>query len=48
MTRSVADSGVIDILQSLRHIKHGLEGAEASEYFSNHRIAPCLVLQPPG
>jgi hypothetical protein len=27
----------VDIMQSLRHIKRGLQGANTSKYFGNHR-----------
>ena len=36
--RRIATGSVIDILQSLRYIKSGLDGAEASKYFSNHDV----------
>jgi hypothetical protein len=37
--RRVAKSSVTDILESLRDIKSGLDGAESGEYFSNHAVS---------
>ena len=34
--RPVPDSSVADVLETLRHIKHGLEGADAAIYFAYH------------
>lgn len=33
---AIPNGGVVNILQTLRHIKHGLEGAEISGYLGNH------------
>lgn len=38
--RPVAGNGIVNILQSLRHIKRGLEGAHAtSKYFSHYGVS---------
>ena len=34
--RRVSSDGVVDVLQSLRHIQRGLEGAEAHRSFTEH------------
>ncbi len=38
--RRIASGDIVDVLQSLRYIKSGLDGAEASEYFGNHATHP--------
>ncbi len=38
--RPISNGGIVDVLQSLRHIQHGLECANASEYLGNHNCAP--------
>ena len=36
----VASGGITNVLQSLRKIEHGLERAQASKHFTDHRITP--------
>ncbi len=37
--RPIANGSVVDVLQSLRHIVHGLESAQASKHFTNHTVS---------
>jgi hypothetical protein len=37
--RRVAAGGIVNVLQSLREIKSGLDGAQASNHFSDHRVS---------
>ncbi len=39
-SRSIAGGSVVDILQSLRHIKHGLEGVKTHYEFTGHLQSP--------
>ena len=38
--RPVANGRIVDVLQSLRHIEHGLEEAKASDKFRRHFFPP--------
>lgn len=37
---SVARGSIVDVLQSLRKIEHGLERAKTSNHFTDHRVSP--------